>query len=263
MQVIGGRLASIAAEMSQKMIRMSFSILIKESEDIGCAITDAAGNQLAEADTSPLQMGPIPFYVRGAKRILTERGEEIRPGDVIMHNSPYHGASHSPDIGVLVPVFRDSLLVAFAVTTAHHMDIGCAKPGTSVIDAVDEWAGGLRLLALKVREEGRENAGVWRMIADNVRIPDLVIGDLRAQLAAAEIGAARLNELFDEIGVDRVFEAQRLLEDYSERMLRQQIAALPDGEYRGRASWTALPTIPPIVICRSSPRCASPATRLR
>ena len=95
MQVIGGRLASIAAEMSQKMIRMSFSILIKESEDIGCAITDAAGNQLAEADTSPLQMGPIPFYVRGAKRILAERGEEIRPGDVIMHNSPYHGASHS------------------------------------------------------------------------------------------------------------------------------------------------------------------------
>jgi hypothetical protein len=77
MQVIGGRLASIAAEMSQKMIRMSFSILIKESEDIGCAITDAAGNQLAEADTSPLQMGPIPFYVRGAKRILAERGEEI------------------------------------------------------------------------------------------------------------------------------------------------------------------------------------------
>src|SRR5262249_61474851 len=72
MQVIGGRLASIAAEMSQKMIRMSFSILIKESEDIGCAITDADGNQLAEADTSPLQMGPIPFYVRGAKRILAE-----------------------------------------------------------------------------------------------------------------------------------------------------------------------------------------------
>jgi N-methylhydantoinase B len=244
MQVIGGRLASIAAEMSQKMIRMSFSILIKESEDIGCAITDADGNQLAEADTSPLQMGPIPFYVRGAKRILAERGEDIRPGDIIMHNSPYHGASHAPDIGVLVPVFRDVRLVAFAVTTAHHMDIGCAKPGTSVIDAVDEWAGGLRLLALKVREEGRENIGIWRMIADNVRIPDLVIGDLRAQLAAAEIGAARLNELFDEIGIDRVFEAQRLLEDYSERMLRQQIAALPDGEYRAESVLDGAPDDP-------------------
>jgi N-methylhydantoinase B len=244
MQVIGGRLASIASEMSQKMIRMSFSILIKESEDIGCAITDADGNQLAEADTSPLQMGPIPFYVRGAKRILTERGEEIRPGDVIMHNSPYHGASHSPDIGILVPVFRDGRLVAFSVTTAHHMDIGCAKPGTSVIDAVDEWAGGLRLLAVKVRDQGRENVGLWRMIADNVRIPDLVIGDLRAQLAAAEIGASRLNELFNEIGVARVFEAQRLLEDYSERMLRQQIAILPDGEYRTQSILDGVPDDP-------------------
>ena len=230
-QVIGGRLNSIALEMARKLIRMGFSIIIKESEDIGAAITDADGWQLAEADTTPLQMGPIPFYVRGLKQILAERGEEIRPGDVFIHNSPYLGASHAPDLGLIVPVFHEGELIAFSATTAHHMDIGCAKPGTSVIDAVDEWAGGLRFEGLKLRDEGRDNRALWQMIADNVRIPRLVIGDIEAQIAAAEIGAQRLLALIDEMGADTVFEAKRWFEDYSERMLRNQIAALPDGEY--------------------------------
>jgi N-methylhydantoinase B len=230
-QVIGGRLNSIALEMARKLIRMGFSIIIKESEDIGAAITDADGWQLAEADTTPLQMGPIPFYVRGLKKILAERGEAIRPGDVFIHNAPYLGASHAPDLGLIVPVFRDEELIAFSTTTAHHMDIGCAKPGTSVIDAVDEWAGGLRFEGLKLREEGRENHGLWQMIADNVRIPRLVIGDIQAQIAAAEIGAERLLALMDGMGADEVFEAQRWFEEYSERALRQEIAALPDGDY--------------------------------
>jgi N-methylhydantoinase B len=230
-QVIGGRLNSIALEMARKLIRMGFSIIIKESEDIGAAITDADGGQLAEADTTPLQMGPIPYYVRGMKKALADRGEEINEGDVFIHNSPYLGASHSPDLGLIVPVFKDGELVAFSATTAHHMDIGCAKPGTSVIDAVDEWAGGLRFEGLKLRDRGQENTALWQMIAQNVRIPNLVIGDIQAQIAAAEIGARRLLDLMDEMGADQVFAAQRWFEDYSERMLRQEIAALPDGDY--------------------------------
>jgi N-methylhydantoinase B len=230
-QVIGGRLNSIALEMSRKLIRMGFSIIIKESEDIGAAITDTDGWQLAEADTTPLQMGPIPYYVRGMKKALADRGEEINPGDVFIHNSPYLGASHSPDLGLIVPVFKDEELVAFSATTAHHMDIGCAKPGTSVIDAVDEWAGGLRFEGLKLRDRGQDNAALWQMITQNVRIPTLVIGDIQAQIAAAEIGARRLLDLLDEMGTEQVFEAQHWFEDYSERMLRHEIAALPDGDY--------------------------------
>jgi N-methylhydantoinase B len=230
-QVIGGRLNSIALEMSRKLIRMGFSIIIKESEDIGAAITDADGWQLAEADTTPLQMGPIPFYVRGTKKALADRGEEINEGDVFIHNSPYLGASHSPDLGLIVPVFKDGELVAFSATTAHHMDIGCAKPGTSVIDAVDEWAGGLRFEGLKLRDRGKDNDVLWSMIASNVRIPDLVIGDIQAQIASAEIGARRLVDLMDEMGTDQVFAAQKWFEDYSERMLRREIGALPDGDY--------------------------------
>lgn len=230
-QVIQGRLDNIAFEMSRKLIRMGFSILIKESEDIGCAIVDREGGQLCEADTTPLQMGPIPWYVRGILTILEETGDQAHPGDVFIHNDPYLGASHSPDIGFVVPIFHEGELVAWSGTTAHHLDIGCAKPGTSVIDAVDEWAGGLRLRGLKIRDRGEDNAQLWRMITDNVRVPDLVRGDMEAQIAGCELGSRRLLELMDEMGRDRIFEAQRWAEDYAERMLRAEIATLPDGEY--------------------------------
>lgn len=230
-QVIQGRLDQIALEMSRKLVRMSFSIIIKESEDIGVALVDRDGWQLAEADTTPLQMGPIPWYVQGAMSVLEERGEEIDPGDVIVHNDPYLGASHSPDIGFFVPVFFEGEHIAWSGTTAHHLEIGCSKPGTSVLDAVDEWAGGLRLRGLKIREEGRDNDHLWKMIADNVRIPQMVIGDMQAQIAACEQGAERLVDLMEEVGRDRVLATQTWFEDYSERALRSEIEALPDGEY--------------------------------
>jgi N-methylhydantoinase B len=245
-QVINGRLSGISLEMARKLVRMSFSILFKESEDIGCALIAADGWQLSEADTTPLQMGPFPFAVQGLWKVLEERGEsiaDIREGDVFIHNDAYLGASHAPDIDIIVPVFYDGELLAYSCTTGHHMDIGGSKPGTSVIDAIDDWACGLRLRALRLREQGRDNAEVWRMIEDNVRIPELTIGDLRAQIAAAEIGARRLVELMDEMGRDQVLGAKAWAEDYSEQMLRAEIAALPDGEYRAEGVSDGFPEI--------------------
>jgi N-methylhydantoinase B len=245
-QVINGRLTGISLEMARKLVRMSFSILFKESEDIGCALIAADGWQLSEADTTPLQMGPFPFAVQGLWKVLEERGEsvaDIRDGDVFIHNDAYLGASHAPDIDIIVPVFHEGELVAYSCTTGHHMDIGTSKPGTSVIDAVDDWACGLRLRALRLREQGRDNPGVWSMIHDNVRIPDLTIGDLQAQIASAEIGARRLIELMDEMGRDQVLAAKEWAEDYSERMLRAEIAALPDGEYRAEGFSDGFPEI--------------------
>lgn len=245
-QVINGRLSGISLEMARKLVRMSFSVLFKESEDIGCALIAADGWQLSEADTTPLQMGPFPFAVQGMWKVLDERGEsveDIRDGDVFIHNDPYLGASHAPDIDIIVPVFYDGELVAYSCTTGHHLDIGGAKPGTSVIDAIDDWACGIRLRALRLREAGEENTDLWRMIEDNVRIPELTIGDLRAQIASAEVGARRLVELMDEMGAEQVLAAKQWGEDYSERMLRAEIAALPDGEYRAEGISDGFPEI--------------------
>ena len=116
--VIQGALESIALEMGHKLMRMSYSSIIRESEDFGAALTDANGLQMCECKMStPLQSGPIPGYVKNVIKVLAERGDPVRPGDVIMHNDPYGGASHGPDVAFCVPVFLDKLLIGWSVTT--------------------------------------------------------------------------------------------------------------------------------------------------
>jgi N-methylhydantoinase B len=231
--VIQGALESIAIEMGHKLIRMSYSSIIRESEDFGAALTDAQGRQLCECKMStPLQSGPIPGYIRGIRKRFEQRGDEFRPGDVIMHNDPYGGASHGPDVAFCVPVFDDGELIGFSVTTAHHLDIGAHTPGScGIVDAVDTYAEGLQFKAIKVVEEGRRNEAVWQIVRDNIRIPDLVVGDMNAQIAAAQIGAQRYLDLVRRYGHDTVHGAYEDLMDYSERMMRRAIADIPDGIY--------------------------------
>ena len=232
--VIGGALDSIAVEMGHKLARMSYSSIIRESEDFGCVICDAQSRQLCESPQStPLQSGPIPGYVRGINRRFAEIGEEWRPGDVVMHNHPYYGASHGPDVAFCVPVFHRDELIGFSVTTAHHLDLGALTPGTcGIVDATDAYAEGLQLNAIKVEEDGRRNQWIWRLLRDNIRASHVVVGDMEAQIAAARIGAERFLELVERYGLDTVRAASDDLMDYSERVLRQEIEKLPDGTYR-------------------------------
>ncbi|MDF2235157.1 hydantoinase B/oxoprolinase family protein [Albimonas sp. CAU 1670] len=232
--VIQGALQSIAVEMGYKLMRMSYSSIIRESEDFGAALTDASGRQIAESmQSTPLQSGPIAGYVQNVLKTLEARGDRVNPGDVILHNDPYGGASHGPDFAFLVPVFRQEKLVGFAATTAHHLDVGAQTPGSAgIVEAIDVYAEGLQFKAIKVRDRGVDNAAVWQILRDNVRAPKLVVGDMEAQIAACEIGAERYGALIDEHGLDRVEAAVDALMDHSEAMMRQAIAALPDGVYK-------------------------------
>jgi len=127
--VVQGALENIAVEMGHKLMRMSYSSIIRESEDFGAALVDAAGRGLAEsAQSTPLQSGPIPGYIRGILKALDARGDKVRLGDVIMHYDAYGGASHGPDVAFAVPVFHQGELVAFAATTAHHLEYRRAEP---------------------------------------------------------------------------------------------------------------------------------------
>jgi N-methylhydantoinase B len=232
--VVQGALENIAVEMGYKLMRMSYSSIIRESEDFGAALVDAEGRGLAEsAQSTPLQSGPIPGYIRGILKALRGRGDAVRPGDVIMHNDAYGGASHGPDVAFAVPVFHDGRLVAFAATTAHHLDIGALSPGScGIVDAIDAYAEGLQFKAIKVYDRGARNDAVWQLLRDNIRVSDLVVGDMEAQIAAARIGAERLGGLIERYGYDRFAAACTAVMDYSERLMRQAIAALPDGDYR-------------------------------
>src|SRR6266851_459014 len=179
--VVQGALENIAVEMGYKLMRMSYSSIIRESEDFGAALVDAAGRGLAEsAQSTPLQSGPIPGYIRGILKTLAARGDTVRPGDVIMHNDAYSGASHGPDVAFAVPVFHDGELVAF----------GALSPGScGIVDAIDAYAEGLQFKAIKVYDRGIRNDAVWQILRDNIRVSDLVVGDMEAQIAASRIGA--------------------------------------------------------------------------
>ena len=231
--VIQGALENIAVEMGYKLMRMSYSSIIRESEDFGAALVDSEGRGLAEsAQSTPLQSGPIPGYVRGVLRILAERGESIEPGDVIMHNDAYAGASHGPDVGFIVPVFHNDSLIAFATTTAHHLDIGALTPGScGIVDAIDAYAEGLQFKAIKVYEKGQKVTPVWHILHDNIRVSDLVVGDMEAQIAAARFGAEQLGELIDRYGRTTFDAACDAVMNYAERLMRQAITALPNGKY--------------------------------
>jgi len=231
--VIAGTLQSITDEMAHKLTRMAYSSIIRESEDFGCAVLDADTRQLAESVLStPLQSGPIPGYVRGILRHFEEIGETFQPGDVVMHNHAYYGASHGPDVGFCVPIFYAERLVGFSVTTAHHLDIGALSPGScGIVDATDAYAEGLQFNAIKVYDGGKRNEWVWRILQDNLRAAQLVIGDMEAQISAARVGGNRFVELIDKYGLETVQAATEDLLDYSERMLRSKIAELPDGTY--------------------------------
>src|SRR5262247_37279 len=231
--VIQGALENIAVEMGYKLMRMSYSSIIRESEDFGAALVDAQGRGLAEsAQSTPLQSGPIPGYVRGVLRLLEARSDTLVPGDVIMHNDAYTGASHGPDVAFIVPVFHEGQLIAFACTTAHHLDIGALSPGScGIVDALDAYAEGLQFKAIKVYECGRKIEPVWHLLRDNIRVSDLVVGDMEAQIAAARIGAERLQGLVCQYSLETFQAACDAVMDYAERLMRQAIAQLPDGTY--------------------------------
>lgn len=232
-QVIAGALESIAMEMGHKLARMSYSTIIRESEDFGASILDIHGRGLCECPLStPLQLGPSPGYMRGILEIFRERGDQFYEGDVILHNCPFHGASHGPDVGFCVPIFYRGELVGFSFTTAHHLDIGSQKPAScGIVDACDTYAEGLRFEAIKVYEKGVKQDQVWRILRQNIRASDLVVGDMEAQVAACRVGAQRYVELLDRYSPGTVALASEWLMNYSERMMRAEIEKLPDGTY--------------------------------
>ena len=233
MRVVGGAFASIAKEMAGVLYRMSYSSIIRESEDLGAGIFDREGNNLAESDSTPMFMGAMPKIVKNVIRIL---GEDIHEGDVILHNDPYAGATHSPDVAIIIPIFHDGKLVAYSGASAHVLDIGGAYPGLA-IDLVDNWSEGNIYRAVKLQDKGVWQEGLWKHILENVRTPSFNNGDIRAMIAACELATRRYAELLDRYGEETVLGVAQAWLEYSEKMLRQEIAKVPDGRYETEVGW--------------------------
>jgi N-methylhydantoinase B len=231
LRVIGGAFDAAAREMAQVLYRMSNSTIIRESEDLGCGLYDAVGNEFCESESSPMHIGSLPAYIRGFLRKLSGR---IEDGDVIIHNHPYHGASHSPDMGVITPIFQDGELIGFSAATAHLTDIGAAAPGLNV-DLIDVLAEGTLYDGIKLYERGVRNDSVWSILRDSVRTPDMNAADIEAMVAAVNTGKRRFLKLMERHGVATVMGAANYWMDYSERRLRAEIAKIPDGDYNAES----------------------------
>ena len=237
--MIGGALETIAVEMGFRLMRMSHSSLIRESEDFGAAVHGCRRH--FRSPRRPRARRSSRAHCRAtcaaSARRSQRRGEAIEPGDVYVHNDAYGGASHVPDVAFCVPVFHEGTLVGFTGTAAHHVDIGAHTPGSAgIVDAVDAYAEGIQLKGLKIYDKGVRNTTLWAVLGDNIRASHLVLGDMEAQIAAARIGAEAFLALIERHGLETVQAACDALMDYSERMMRQAIAALPDGHYQAEGA---------------------------
>jgi N-methylhydantoinase B len=167
------------------------------------------------------------------RHLIEQYASRIAPGDVFIGNDPYLASGqHLPDIYVIRPVFHQNRLCGWAATIAHHVDVGGLVPGSNSLAAVEIHQEGLRLPFLKLIEGAVENATLTAIIAANVRVPDQVLGDLHAQMAACAAGNQGMSELLERYGVDTTLRYGEALQDYSERLARAAISELPDGVYR-------------------------------
>lgn len=228
MQVLGGAFTAIAKEMAYTVIRTAYSQIVHDNEDIGSGIFDPEGNQICESHSTPMHIGSIPAYIRGFLTRL--KPEEMREGDIIFHNHPYYGASHTPDAVIATPIFWQERLVGYAAINAHLVDVGEGFP-VYVIDVPDVYGEARLYYGLKIYERGVKNEQLWRHILDNVRAPSLNEGDMYAMIAAVNKGKKRWLELLERYGLDAAMSAAYAWMDYSEAMLRKAILEIPDGTY--------------------------------
>ncbi|RFU70559.1 hydantoinase B/oxoprolinase family protein [Peribacillus saganii] len=231
--VIAGSFNSIAKEMALVLYRMAYSSIIRESEDLGAGLFDVDGNEICESDSTPMHIGSLPGYIDGVRHFL---GDNINDGDIILHNNPYYGASHTPDLAIIIPIFYDGELVAFAANTGHVLDAGGMSPGL-MVDVVDVYAEGKHYNAIKLYNKGEKNEEIWRHIFENVRTPKENKGDVEAMIASAKLGKRRYLELIERYGLQTVLAAQKRWMDYSEEMIRKEISKIPDGEYKAPTGW--------------------------
>jgi N-methylhydantoinase B len=226
-QILWSRIVNIADEMAITLVRTAFSHVVRENQDYGCGIYDASGRMLAQStQCTPGHIGAMPIVVK--KMLEKYPAAQLRPGDILITNDPWLGAGHTPDFFLATPVFRDDALFGFAVNCAHHIDVG-GRMGAP--DARQVYEEGLIVPIMKFHSAGEINQGLVELIERNVRMPEKVIGDLRAQVAANNVAARRLIALADEWNISDLDPLASEIIAFTEKSMRAAISEIPDGVY--------------------------------
>src|SRR5580704_1397195 len=224
-EVVKNALTSAAEEMKIVLAKTAYSPLLKVAGDYSCGIFDIRGDMVAQGPDLPIHLGSMPDAVRAVVRAFPG----VAPGDVFIHNDPYQGGSHLPDVNVVAPAYFGDRMLGFGCVRAHWPDIGSATPGS--YGAVTEIYGeGLRLPPVRLYRQGKPDPGIEAIIFANVRTPAERLGDLRAQVAANRRAEVRLAALSEKYGADVLLGIMAEVQDYSETMMRAALRRLPDGE---------------------------------
>ena len=225
LSVLSSALSGVAEEMGAVLIRGAYSSNIKERRDCSAGLFDERGKMVAQAEHIPVHLGAMPEAVRA----VMDKNPE--PDDIFAINDPYSGGTHLPDITLVSPLAHEGEIIGYAVTRAHHSDVGGMSPGSMPSDSHEIYQEGIIIPPTRLVRGGEYVQDVLDLLLANVRTPDLRRGDLRAQIAANNIAEERIEELMERRGKDVVLTAFEEVISYAEKRACEAIRDLPDGEY--------------------------------
>lgn len=240
LQIIHHALVAAAEEMKINLTRTAYNPIIYEVLDFSVGLFDPDGEMAAQAAGLTLFLGNLGAAVKTVIADVKARGWEFSPGDVYLINDTYVTGTHLPDVVTVVPVFwppdagdgsGSPVLLGFAAARAHWLDIGGYRPGAWFSDTTEVYQEGLRLRSIRLYHRGEPDPCIFQILRDNLRYPDKMMGDLRAQIAACRTGARCWQELAGKFGANTLVEAVAELQRQGERKARAAIAALPKGEF--------------------------------
>ena len=240
LEILWSRLIAVADEAATTLVRTSFSPTVRESNDYACVLFDAAGNAIAENTIG------IPSFNMTLTRTLSHflglrPPQTWCPGDIGITNDPWLATGHLPDVTIVAPIFIGERLVAWSGSVAHMVDIGGIPWSADGRQVFEE---GLRIPPMMFFRAGKPNEDLLQLIRANNRLPDQVVGDLMAMVAAGKIGDARLVELMSEVGIDDLAAVSAEIRARAERSMRMAIDTIPDGTYRSVLDMDGAPDEP-------------------
>jgi N-methylhydantoinase B len=244
-QILWNRLISIVDEAATGLIRTAYTPSVKEYHDFCCAVFDPDGMMLAHSTvTTAGFLGIVPEVMRNFLKIFPR--ETLLPGDAIITNDPWIASGHLMDISIAAPIFHGGRLVGHTLCIVHHLDMGGRM---STLESKDVYEEGLKIPVLKLFDRGVLNDTVFAFIRGNIRVPEKVLGDVRAQIAANNVCAAGVAAMLDEYRLDELQTLGNELIRRTDASLRRRIAELPDGVYRNEVTLAPIPGVAePIVI---------------
>ena len=227
-ELVRNALGSIVDDMTVTIVRTAYSSNLKNSMDFSTGFLNGEGDLVVQGLCLPLHLGGLPDALHA---VVNKYGDRIHPEDVFLLNDPFEGGTHLPDFYVIKPIFAEGVLLGYVATIAHHSDVGGRVAGGNACDCTEIYQEGLRISPQKLYDRGEPNEAIFDIIAKNVRVPVKVLGDLRAQLAACHIGEKGFTQLVSTYGISELLMYLRELISYSEKLTREEIRLLRDGEY--------------------------------